>query len=169
MNNNPLQVFCGMKQIATWIVYLCNQLSIPIKDKRDNLPVYERNILKQGLFLDYADGLPCAFESPWGFWRFLELDRGARTLPIKIVREIVTIELLIPKPENNPEQGSIHIVNSIPKSYWKFPYPLAFEEKNTIDFDAVASEWELNDLFYLNQFIQSKSFTKIPRFNPQEA
>jgi hypothetical protein len=160
--NDPsrLMVGCGMFQIATWILTLCRKNNIPVADNRRSEPVFGEFTTDNGVLLKYENGLPSSFWSPWGLWQFMKPIYDSSILPISLVQENVSIQLIHPKPAPDPEEYSLQLVRSIPKSQWRFPIPNEYNSSKS-ELENI-EEWRLNQLFISNIFIYSSQFRPFP-------
>jgi hypothetical protein len=155
-----LTTFNGMHQIATWVVNLCEKFQIRFLDLRQTKPDPNRKITSKGIMLEYQNGLPQGFLSPWGYWQFLEPLVADDIFAVKELKKIISLEIIYPLPEKDPEKKSIYVVHKIPETQFVFPYPVL--QKNTPKNTEIIKAWDNNLVFYRNMFLTSNQYRRYP-------
>lgn len=159
---STLPTFFGARQIAAWFVYLCETWRIPIEDMRHTPPDPTRNQVRDGLILEYSEGLPSILWTPWGRWEFLRRVLSPRRGRILIpkARRLLTLELLWAPAEDDLEYSSLHVVSALKPTGLTLPYPI--RPKPVRGEIEIFAEWRLNQLIFENQYLPSGRFLRVP-------
>jgi hypothetical protein len=132
----------GIFEIARLIIELCKSNNLDIQDTRMNEPEVKKLITDTGALLVYHNGLPCTFWTPWGNWNFIQPKNKKLCLPLSNIKKYIDLSLIYPYRNQNLEDFSIQVIQSIPAKRIEFPIPTRYIETDSAE--ELLAEWRLN-------------------------